>query len=128
MRRVGRAVPPGAALPVEPPGLDRVLADLSTTLVECPTDAIADHVAAVVDWTTRGLDVDHGWLAHRVPRGSSRVRVTLEWARTGCPPLTHFEPETTLSWASAGLSATGPCESGEPGRAAPGGGGGPSVP
>jgi hypothetical protein len=78
--------PDAAFLAVEPPGLESGLANLSTTLVDCPTDAIADQVSAVVDWTARGLDVDRVGLAQRVPQGSGRVRVTLEWAREGFLP------------------------------------------
>lgn len=93
---------PDAASAVESPGLDTLLAGLSRTLVECPTDAIAVHVGAAVDGAARGLDVDHGWLVQGVPQ-DGRVRVTLGWTRPGRAPLTPFEPEVRLPWTSARL-------------------------
>jgi formate hydrogenlyase transcriptional activator len=100
--RKGVPSQPGAGSAVESPGFDRLVADLSTTLVECPTDAIAGHVGAAVDRMARCLDLDHGWLAHGVPQGGP-VRVTLGWTRAGCPPLTPFEPEVSLPWITARL-------------------------
>src|SRR4029450_5229915 len=93
---------PDAGSAVESPGLDRLVADLSTTLVECPTDAIGVHVGAAVDRTARCLDLDHGWLAQGRPPGGP-CRVTLSWTRAGCLPLTPFEPEVSLPWTSARL-------------------------
>ena len=98
---------PDAASAVESPGLDTLLAGLSRTLVECPTDAIAVHIEAAVDRAARGLDVDHGWLAQGVPQGGG-VRVTLGWTRAGRPPLTPFQPEVSLPWTSARLGDGNP--------------------
>ena len=93
---------PDAPAAVESPGLDSLLADLSTTLVECPTDAIAVQVGVAVDRAARCLDLDHGWLAQGGPQ-SGPVRVTLGWTRAECPPLAPFEPEVSLPWISARL-------------------------
>ncbi len=87
---------------IEPPGFDSLLAGLSTTLVECPTEAIALHVDAAIGRAASFFAFDHGWLAQRAPNGGP-VRILPGWARAGCAPLTPFDAEVSLPWITARL-------------------------
>ena len=85
-----------------PRRFDGLLAELSTTLVECPPDAIAAHVDAALGGVADLLDFDRAWLAESAPDGALVPR-SPGWARMGYSPLEPFEPGVSLPWITARL-------------------------
>jgi transcriptional regulator with GAF, ATPase, and Fis domain len=85
------------------PGFDRLLADFSTTLVECPVDAIPGHLAAAIGQGARFFGLDHGWLAQSAPEGGGAVTISFAWVGASCSPTPAFDAGEGLPWISARL-------------------------
>ena len=75
---------------------DHLAAELATTFVDVPAEAVDDHIEAALERVAVALDVDRSEVAQWVDR---QFQVTHQWVREGFTRLpTALIPETALPW------------------------------
>ena len=85
----GSAVAPEAAF-------EHLAAELATTFVDIPAEAVDDHIEAALEQAAAALDLDRIAVAQWVDH---QFQVTHQWVRTGCPRLpTALVPDASLPW------------------------------
>jgi formate hydrogenlyase transcriptional activator len=89
------SVQPRGAI-VSEAAFDHLAAELATTFVDVPAEAVDDHIEAALGRVAVALDVDRSEVAQWVDR---QFQVTHQWVREGFPRLpTALIPETALPW------------------------------
>jgi formate hydrogenlyase transcriptional activator len=88
-------------MPAPEAAFDHLAAELATTFVDVPAEAVDDHIEAALGRVATALDLDRGAVAQWVDR---QFQVTHQWVRGRLPRLpTALVPDAALPWLAERL-------------------------